>query len=178
MHIGSLREAHRVVVAGADVPALREVSWREQFDVETDNVCLGVRIGGVPDNAGEECAAGGLLAEERRPVCFIVDVDEAHMIRLEGVGTVTGEDLVEAKLQVEVDIVNASYRVTPEALFLKIASRPIGGDGDVPERDQDEDADDRRPAQNFPVDFPGRRCALCWGRSSCLRRFGSNNRIF
>src|SRR5580692_5254717 len=141
MHIGSLREAHRVVVAGADVPALREVSWREQFDVETDNVCLGVRIGGVPDNAGEECAAGGLLAEERRPVCFIVDVDEAHMIRLEGVGTVTGEDLVEAKLQVEVDIVNASYRVTPEALFLKIASRPIGGDGDVPERDQDEDAD-------------------------------------
>jgi hypothetical protein len=68
------------------------------------------------------------------------------VIGLEGVGTIMGEGLIEAKLQVEVDIVEASYRVAPEAFFLKITSGPIGGDGDVPKCDQDEDADDGGPA--------------------------------
>lgn len=130
-----------VFVAVSGVAALGEVSRRKQFDVEADDVCLGLRIRCVPDNAGEERAVGGLVAEESRPVRVIVDVDEAHVIRLERVGTVAGEDLIKAKLQVEVDIVKASYRVAPEALFLKITSRPIGGDGDVPKCDQDEDAD-------------------------------------
>ena len=75
-----------VFVAVADVPALGEVSWREQFDVEADDVCLGFRIGGVPDDAGEERAVGGLVPEEGRPVRVIVDIDEAHVIRLKGVG--------------------------------------------------------------------------------------------
>ena len=78
------------------------------------------------------------------------------------------EGLIETKLQVEVDIVEASYRVAPEALFLKIARGPIGGDGDVPKRDEDEHADHGGPAQHGPIELASEGSAARW--AGCIAR--------
>ena len=96
---------------------------------------------------------------------LVVDVSEADVGGLKRNGAEESEKLVETQLKMEIDVANFARCLADDAGAFDKASEEAGRYGDVPENDQQKDADDGRLSKDLPMRFFWRRRFV--GGSAC-----------
>jgi hypothetical protein len=83
-------------------------------------------------------------------VCVVVNIDKGYIIVLEGDWTPEGKPIIKAELNMQVDAAQVLQSLPNCAFSFQTSTEDAGGHGNVPQADEEEDAEGERPENRSP----------------------------